>query len=126
MKRFFTLIAATCLLCAFYLPTGIDEIIGGLRTGNAPILAKYFDNTVEITLPEKSNSYSKSQGEMILNDFFINHPVKAFDVLHKGQNAGSEYCIGKLITKNGTFRTTVFMKQKNNKQTLQEIRFENM
>jgi len=126
MKQFFTLITATCLLCSFSISVGIDEIIGALKTGNATQIAKYFDNTVEITLPEKSNSYSKSQGEMILKDFFNTYPVKSFEILHKGQNAGSEYFIGKLVTKTGTFRTTVFMKQKGDRQTLQEIRFENM
>ncbi len=80
-------------------------------------IAKYFDNTVEITLPDKSNSYSKSQGEMVLKDFFANAPVKSFDVLHKGENAGSQYCIGTLVTKNGSYRTTVFMKQKGDRQT---------
>jgi Domain of unknown function (DUF4783) len=48
-----------------------------------------------------------------------------FQVKHKGENSGSQYCIGTLATKNGSFRTTVFMKQKNDKQVLQEIRFEN-
>jgi hypothetical protein len=88
-------------------------------------VAKYFDNTVEITLPDKSNSYSKSQAEMILRDFFNNNPIKGFDVIHKGENAGSQYCIGTLFTRSAAFRTTVFMKQKGDKQTLQEIRFEN-
>jgi len=95
-----------------------------LREGNAAQIATYFDNTVEITLPEKSNNYSKSQAEVILRDFFNNNPVKSFTVLHKGENSGSQYCIGTLLTKNGSYRATVFMKQKDNKQTLQEIRFE--
>jgi hypothetical protein len=25
--------------------------------------------------------------------------VKSFDVIHKGENAGSQYCIGTLVTK---------------------------
>jgi len=105
--------------------TGIEDIVTALKSGNASQVAKYFDNTVEITLPEKSNSYSKSQAEMILKDFFTNNPIKGFDVIHKGENAGSQYCIGTLFTKNASFRTTVFMKQKGERQTLQEIRFEN-
>lgn len=124
MKHFFTFIAATLILSSFTVTGSIDEIITALKAGNAAQIAKYFDNTVEITLPDKSNSYSKSQGEMILKDFFTNSPVKSFDVLHKGENAGSQYFIGTLVTANGTYRTTVFMKQKGDKQTVQEIRFE--
>lgn len=125
MKRFFTLLTVTAILSSFSFSSGIEDIVSALKGGNAAEVAKYFDNTVEITLPEKSNSYSKSQAEMILKDFFINNPIKGFDVIHKGENAGSQYCIGTLFTKNASFRTTVFMKQKGDKQTLQEIRFEN-
>jgi hypothetical protein len=61
----------------------------------------------------------------VLKDFFGNYPVKNFETIHKGENAGSEYCIGTLVTKNGSFRTTIFMKQKGEGQVLQELRFEN-
>ena len=96
-----------------------------MKTGNSSEIAKFFDNTVEINMPEKSNSYSKSQAELVLKDFFNSNMVKTFEIIHKGENSGSQYCIGTLITKNGSFRTTIFMKQKGDKQVLQEITFEN-
>ena len=125
MKRIFTLFTVLAIVSSFSIFSGIEEIISALKAGNATELAKYFDNTVEITLPDKSNSYSKSQAEVVLRDFFSNNPVKGLDILHKGENGGSQYCIVKLITKNASYRTTVYMKQKGNRQTLQEIRFEN-
>jgi hypothetical protein len=125
MKRFFTLIATTVILSSFTFFISIDEVVAALKNGDAAQIAKYFDNTVEITMPDKSNSYSKNQAEIVLKDFFSTNGVKSFEVNHKGENAGSQYCIGTLITKNGSFRTTVFMKQKGDKQLLQEIRFEN-
>ena len=124
MKRFFTLVAVAGILSSFVVATSIDEVIAAMKTGNTTQIAKFFDNTVEITMPDKSNSYSRNQGEIVLKDFFANNPVKSFEIIHKGENAGSQYCIGTLITRNGSFRTTVFMKQKNDKQLLQEIRFE--
>ncbi len=126
MKRIFTLFSVFALLSSFSIFSSIDEIVMALKSGDAAEIAKSFDNTIGITLPGKSNSYSKSQAEVVLRDFFNNNPVKGFDVLHKGENSGSQYCIGTLITKNGSFRTTVFMKQKGTRQTLQEIRFEKM
>lgn len=125
MKQFFTLTAITVLLSSFTLFLSIDEVVSAIKSGDAAAVAKHFDNTVEITMPDKSNNYSKSQAEMVLKDFFSTNGVKDFQVIHKGENAGSQYCIGTLVTKNGSFRTTVFMKQKNDKQLLQEIRFEN-
>ena len=126
MKRIFTLAAAGFLLSSFFFLTGIDEVINALKTGNTAQIARSFDNTVEITMRDNSNSYSKSQAELVLKDFFSNNPVKNFEVIHKGENSGtqSQFCIGILYTRNGTYRTTVFMKQKGDKQLLQEIRFE--
>lgn len=103
----------------------MNEVIVALKAGNANQLAKYFDNSVEITMPDKSNNYSKSQAELVLQDFFTLNTVKSFDVLHKGGNAGSEYCIGTLVTKNAQFRTTIYLKQKGANQYIQEIIFEN-
>jgi hypothetical protein len=125
MKRFFTFLGAAVMLSSFTLFTSIDEVVTALKNGDALQIARFFDNTVEITMPDKSNNYSKNQAEVVLKDFFSTNGVKSFEVIHKGENAGSQYCIGTLVTKNGSFRTTVFMKQKGDKQLLQEIRFEN-
>ena len=124
MKRFFTLLVGVALLSSFSQLMSIDDVVSAMKSGDAAQVARFFDNSVEINMPDKSNSYSKSQGEMILKDFFSNSPVKSFDIIHKGENSGSQYCIGTLVTASGSYRTTVFMKQKGDKQTVQEIRFE--
>ena len=125
MKSFFTLITFGLLISSFTFFSSIDEVINAMKTGNASEIAKFFDNTVEVNMPGKSNSYSKSQAELVLKDFFSTNTVKTFEIIHKGENAGSQYCIGTLITKSGSFRTTIFMKQKGDRQVLQEITFEN-
>lgn len=124
MKRILYLLPVIAILSAFHIMAGIDDVVAGIRSGNASTVAKYFDNNVEISTPDKSNSYSKSQAELVLKDFFANNPVKSFEVIHKGANDGSEYCIGTLVTKSGSFRTTIFMKKKGDNQFLQELRFE--
>ena len=125
MKTLFTLLSITVILSSFTGRVGIDDVIGAMKTGNATQVAKFFDTNIEISVNDKSNSYSKSQGELVLKDFFTTNVVKSFDVIHKGENAGSQYCIGTLVTKGGTFRATIFMKQKGDQQVLQELRFEN-
>ena len=124
MKRIFTLLFVGLSLTAFTFFASIDEVIRAMKAGNASDVARFFDNTVEINTPEKSNSYSRSQAELVLKDFFNTNAVKSFEVMHKGENSGSQYCIGTLVTRNGSFRTTIFMKQKGDKQLLQEITFE--
>ena len=125
MKHFFTLSVLVIFLSSFVKFIGIDDVIAAMKTGSSAAVAKYFDNTVEISMPDKSNSYSKSQAELVLKDFFATNAVKGFEVIHKGENAGSQYCIGTLVTKTGSYRTTIFMKQKGDGQVLQELRFEN-
>lgn len=124
MKQFFTLIAIGTVLSSFSVFSSIDEVINAMKAGNATEIAKSFDNTVEINMPDKTNSYSKSQAELVLKDFFSSHSVKSFTVIHKGENSGSQFCIGTLVTKSGSYRTTIFMKQKGDKQVLQGITFE--
>ncbi len=107
-----------------HFSTSFDPIVSALKSGNADELAKYFDSSVEITLPEKSNTYSESQAKLILQDFFKSISVKDFQVIHKSENANSQYCIGNLITDDGSYRTTIYMKQKGEKQLIQELKFE--
>ena len=124
MKQFFALLTIGTLLSSFTLFSSIDEVIAGMRVGNATEISRFFDNTVEINMPDKSSSYSKSQAELVLKDFFSTSTVKGFTLDHKGENSGSQYCIGTLTTKNTIYRTTVFMKLKGDKQLLQTITFE--
>ena len=97
-----------------------------MRSGNAGELSRYLDNRVDICLPEKSDSYSKIQAEMIIRDFFSTNIVQNFLVKHKGSNGASGFCVGVLETRNGNYRTTLFMKQKGDRQLLQELRFQSV
>ncbi len=123
MKKFlkYGLIGLLFFLSSFI---SIDDVVSAIKTGNASQISKFFDNTIEITLSDKSNTYSKSQGEVVLKDFFNNNAVNGFEIVHRGENAGAQFIIGNLTTKNGAYRTTIFMKQKGDKQLLQELRFE--
>jgi hypothetical protein len=129
MKRLFTyLIAASAvLLSSFTLQnSSIDDVIGALRSGNSAELSKYFDDNVELTLPDKSDNYSKAQALLIVKDFFSNNGIKGFDLKHKGDSPGGHFCIGTLQTNAGNFRTNVFMKVKNGKELIKEIRFQSI
>jgi hypothetical protein len=124
MKQILPIVLSIVLLCSFKPMISIDEVAEAMKTGNVTGVAKFFDNTVEITMPDKGGSFSKTQAEIVLKDFFTNNPVKGFDVIHKGEKNGSQYCIGTLNTKNGSFRTTIYMKQRKDVLVLQELRFE--
>jgi len=126
-----SILGLALLLCSLVLvsfrPTyTLDDITGAIRVGNAGELSRYLDSRVDISLPDKSDTYSKIQAEMIIRDFFsTNGGVQNFLIKHKGTNGGgSEFCVGVLQTRNGDYRTTLFIKQKGDKQLLQELRFQ--
>jgi len=104
--------------------SSIDDVIGALRSGSSTELSRYFDEKVELTMPDKSDSYSKAQAQLIVKDFFGNNGVKGFDLKHKGDSPGGHFCIGTLQTTAGNFRTNVFMKMKNGREVIKEIRFQ--
>ena len=126
MKRILStlLLGSVLMLSSFTAQNRIDEVIGALRSGNSTQLSGFFDENVELTLPDKSDSYSKAQAQLIIKDFFGNNGVKGFELKHKGDSPGGHYCIGTLQTKSGNFRAHVFMKTKGNKEVLKEIRFQ--
>ena len=128
MKRLFSaiLLGTGLMLSSFTFQNGIDEVIASLKSGNAGQLSAYFDENVELTLPDKSDNDSKAQAQRILNDFFGINKVKGFELKHKGDSPGGHFCIGTLQTNTGNFRTNVFMKVKNGKEVLKEIRFQSI
>ena len=126
MQKFllFTSFALLLVTSAFTGLKGIDDVISALRTGNVTELGKNMDDNIELAMPDKTDSYSKAQALIILRDFFAGNGVKSFEVKHSGDNGGSQFCIGNLETKNGSYRTTVFMKTKDGRQVIKEIRFQ--
>nr|WP_082886635.1 DUF4783 domain-containing protein [Flavisolibacter tropicus] len=142
MQQIFTLLSAVLMLImSAFAPvsekttptsitkpvSGLDEVISALRTGNATELAKYVDDNIEITLPDKTDTYSRAQAIMVLQDFFANNGVRSFEIKFKGDGSGgSQFCIGTLQTKAGAYRTTILMKTKNGRQLVKQIQFQSI
>jgi len=128
MKRslVFLLMLSTILFSSFVSidTVEMDNVVIALKSGNASQLSKYFDSRVDIGLPDKSDNYSRTQAEMIIKDFFGSNGVRNFELKYKSEKGGTNYCVGTLETRNGNFRTTLFMKQKGDRQYLQDINFQ--
>ncbi|MCO5234647.1 MAG: DUF4783 domain-containing protein [Chitinophagaceae bacterium] len=101
-----------------------DDIITSISAGNAGQLSKHFDRIVDITLHEKSNSYSSSQAEVILKDFFHSCGVESFSVVQTKSDNDREFYRGDLNTGAGRFNTVFSLKLRGKEKVLQEIRFE--
>lgn len=118
------MLTLSLVLVSFRPSYTLDDITYAIRLGNAGELSRYLDSRVDICLPEKSDTYSKIQAEMIIRDFFSTNGVRNFLVKKRQSSNGSEFCVGVLQTRNGDYRTTLFIKQKGDRQLLQELRFQ--
>ncbi|MFN3530618.1 MAG: DUF4783 domain-containing protein [Bacteroidia bacterium] len=104
----------------------VDEIAEMIRDAKVKELSALFDMTVELTIQERENAYSKAQAEIILKTFFSKHPPKSFKVMHRGASErGGRYLIGLMESENGSsFRTSVVIIEKNDQYVIQQLRFE--
>ncbi len=127
-KNVLILVGFIALTALFTVPAraqSFDGIAGAIRSGNASALAANFQGNVEITIKDASQSYSKTQAEIVLKDFFAKNQPKAFSVAHEGTSPeGSKYFVGNLTTSGGTYRTYVYAKVNGASLSIQEIRFE--
>lgn len=104
----------------------MNVVVTAIRSGNVTQLSPFFDVRVDITLPDKSDTYSRTQAEMVIGDFFNTNVVQNFKITQQGESGGTVYCAGILQTRSGNYRTTLFFRQKGEKHFLQEIRFQNV
>ena len=102
-----------------------EDVANALRSGDAKSISRYFGNTVDLTIGNQEEVYSKIQAEQILKDFFNKNTPRSFTVMHKGESKeGAYYAIGTYVTSQGiTYRTYFYLKQQGGTTVIQELRF---
>lgn len=103
----------------------ISDIADAIKNGNSATVATYFNSTIDLTVPDNEGTYSKTQAELILKDFFTKHPPASFSVNHNGSsNDGSLYAIGTYSTSSGSYRTYFLLKKSGSSYVIQKLEFE--
>ena len=128
MKKIKISLLIALLLAVRSLSAGeiFDDISNAIHNGDSRQLATFFGNSVDLTIVNQENVYSKAQAELVLRDFFEKNHPKSFTIIHKGSSPEkTQYAIGKLTTVNGkNFRVSFYIKSTDGRNQLQEIRFE--
>ncbi|GAB2944538.1 hypothetical protein GCM10027048_06700 [Hymenobacter coalescens] len=116
MKRLF-IRALTVLCLALLAPTvhAQNDTFGAVRSaiqnGSSRAVSQYFGGTVEIGFDGEKQSYSATQAEFVLKDFFAKNSPATFELVHQGSsNEGIRYAIGKYAGKSGSYRVFIKMK----------------
>jgi len=106
---------------SFTWTNNVNDVVSALKVGDASRMSKYFDNLVDISVNDRSHSYSRSQAELVMRDFFNSNDVTNFQVVYKSAGTDVEYCMGKLTTRHGEFRTSFSLKNRGDRKLIQEI-----
>lgn len=101
-----------------------SDIVNAFKAGNASTIASYFNSTIEFTIYNKEEIYSKTQAERILKDFFTHNPPSQFTLLHQGGKESSKYAIGSLVAGSKNYRVTFLLKSMNSKVFIHQLRIE--
>ena len=99
------------------------EIFTGLKSGNARLVASYFNENIELVIIDKEMVCSQAQGEQILKDFFTRYKPTDFKITHQGSD-DSSYAIGKMQTSNGNFRVYYLMRVKGGKYQIVQLKID--
>ena len=102
----------------------VDNVLNGNSIEN---IVKYFDKVVDITLNNNQTTYSKSQAEMVIRNFFSKNAVTSFQIKYKGNSADDQafYLIGDMKTNgHGKYRVYLLFKVKGKDHYLEEMKIE--
>ena len=102
----------------------INNVHTAMKTGSSKELSQYFGSIVELNFDGEKSSYSKSQAEFVLKDFFKKNPPKDFEYIHQGASKqGFKYAIGKYTIENSSFRIWILFKKDNDTYYVDTIDF---
>ena len=102
--------------------TQFAELLG---KGNSHEMARFFAPTIELTLLDDANTYSKAQAEIILDKFFTLNKPNSSKMLHKiNSNANFSFGVVILNTDKGPYRAAFTLKDNGGALQLIELRIE--
>jgi hypothetical protein len=115
------------LVVGFATPAAdpIDRVATLLRQGNVHELATLFAESVDVSVLDEANVYSKAQAEVILDKFFTQNKPGGVRVLHK-VNSNPNYLFGVLLVTSGrsSYRVAVTLRGAGGSLSLIELRIE--
>jgi len=102
--------------------TQFAELLG---KGNSHEMARFFAPTIELTLLDDANTYSKAQAEIILDKFFTLNKPNSCKMLHKiNSNVNFSFGVVIISTDKGPYRAAFTLKDNDGALQLIELRIE--
>lgn len=101
-----------------------EDVITALKTGNATEVASYFDNLIDLTLPDKDElkNISKNQATIAIKSFFDENGIKGFNLTSQRESGQTMYIAGKLQGRIDNKNITILLKKNTNKVLIISMR----
>lgn len=102
----------------------IEEVKNAIKAGSSKELSKHFNSTVDVTIDDEIQSFSKVQAEYVFKDFFRDNPPSSFTIVHQGSSKGGlPYAIGQYLCNGNTYRVWMRIKNSGDSYLIHEISF---
>lgn len=126
MKRFIILLVfwAGLLLDGWAQPEIFNPARDAIKKGDATQLVKTFAVSVDINVEGNISTYSKTQSEFVLKEFFKKHPVSDFAIMHTGSSKGGlQFAVGRYLTGGEVYTVLIRVRQVGEPYLVHEISF---
>ena len=93
-----------------------EALVQNLQTANFNSLLSYWDNQVEVNMPDLSGlkQFSAKEANELLKSFFSNKNILGFEKTAARQVGSTVYLTGKLVSANAKFNMTMLLQQNKN------------
>ncbi|MBN9298416.1 MAG: DUF4783 domain-containing protein [Filimonas sp.] len=124
MKKILLLAGLGLMLASFTLSSDTDSIVNALKQGNAEQVSQYFDNMLDVKLPEKDEikNVGKNQASITVKNFFDENKIKGFELSSQREMGGTMYMAGKLQGSAKSYNITLMLKARGDKMSIITIR----
>ncbi|MFM7079980.1 MAG: DUF4783 domain-containing protein, partial [Bacteroidota bacterium] len=84
-KLFLPFLLALSCTSGFSAATDVfTDIANAIRSGEAKAITNFCGNTVNLTILNQEDVYSRAQAEQVLKSFFAKNTPRSFTIVHKG------------------------------------------
>ncbi len=90
----------------------LNEVQAAIKMGSSKELVKHVNTRIDLEIDGSQSSYSDTQVEFVLKDFFKKYPPSNFEFIHRGTSKdGLKYAIGRYSHNGGEFRVVLRYKK---------------
>lgn len=103
----------------------MNRIVRCLESSDSRAISLLFNSTVDIGFPDKDNTYSASQAEMVMREFFKKDPPRSCNIDQQGQQGeGTRYAIGTYLTENNKYQVFILIRQQDDDWAIHKLKFD--